>query len=340
MKREQLNGSDSVAELFKVTTAKGQRRLVRLRDALDWELVTQILQAAGLAKAPHWPADPVAGLLASFLARSRPTESAVRIVEAVLQLQGGWDARRDNFPHRAAEVGLSQMETGSVMTLLRLIQRQFPNWDLAPLRQMGLDVALRHLAALPGMDHGSAAIVLLRNLAHAVLPPTHEVRLVLARLGVLPSGVTDSKALQSLRSIPAGVPLAELYQGLVGLYEEHCHGGLPGCGCCPLRLLCPQGRKGLMPTGEPAGPTVVDLFAGAGGMSLGLQQAGFRSILAVEKDPWAAMTYRTNHPEVPANCVLVDDITRLDPSVGQEWRPGRSEATGPDGVCRPAPLAF
>jgi DNA (cytosine-5)-methyltransferase 1 len=40
----------------------------------------------------------------------------------------------------------------------------------------------------------------------------------------------------------------------------------------------------------------VDLFAGAGGLSLGFRQAGFRVALAVELDRDATQTYHVNHP--------------------------------------------
>lgn len=44
-------------------------------------------------------------------------------------------------------------------------------------------------------------------------------------------------------------------------------------------------------------PTAVDLFAGAGGLSLGLSQAGFDVVGAVELDELAAETYRMNHAD-------------------------------------------
>jgi len=43
-------------------------------------------------------------------------------------------------------------------------------------------------------------------------------------------------------------------------------------------------------------PTVVDLFAGAGGMSLGFEQAGFDVVAAVELDPIHAATHHYNFP--------------------------------------------
>lgn len=41
----------------------------------------------------------------------------------------------------------------------------------------------------------------------------------------------------------------------------------------------------------------VDLFAGAGGLSEGLKEAGFHVVLANEKQKDAVLTYRMNHPE-------------------------------------------
>ncbi len=41
-------------------------------------------------------------------------------------------------------------------------------------------------------------------------------------------------------------------------------------------------------------PRVIDLFSGAGGMSVGFRRAGFQPVFAVESDPSAAETYRHN----------------------------------------------
>lgn len=52
----------------------------------------------------------------------------------------------------------------------------------------------------------------------------------------------------------------------------------------------------------------VDLFSGAGGMSLGFQQAGFEILAAVEYDPIHCATHEFNFPDCAAICRSVADI--------------------------------
>ena len=57
------------------------------------------------------------------------------------------------------------------------------------------------------------------------------------------------------------------------------------------------------------GYKVVDLFAGAGGLSYGFEKVGFDISLAVEKDAWAVETYIANHKNKNA---IEADIYTLD----------------------------
>lgn len=81
-------------------------------------------------------------------------------------------------------------------------------------------------------------------------------------------------------------------------------------------------------------PKVVDLFAGAGGMSLGFEQAGFDVIAAVELDPIHAATHHFNFPvtKTVAQSVIglgVRDILRNNENF--------VEGSGVDVVCGGAP---
>ena len=87
-------------------------------------------------------------------------------------------------------------------------------------------------------------------------------------------------------------------------------------------------------------PTIIDLFAGAGGMTEGFRRAGFTPILAVEIDADAAATYRANLGDhvidEPIECVLSDRFPEADVVIGgppcQGFSPlGRMSGNGANG---------
>lgn len=56
--------------------------------------------------------------------------------------------------------------------------------------------------------------------------------------------------------------------------------------------------------------TAIDLFCGAGGLTLGLEQSGFKVLAGVEIDETASVTYRMNHPHV---LCMQEDIRSIAP---------------------------
>lgn len=55
-------------------------------------------------------------------------------------------------------------------------------------------------------------------------------------------------------------------------------------------------------------PTAIDLYCGAGALTLGLKKAGFDVVVGVELDPEIAKTYRANHPKTK---LLIRDIREV-----------------------------
>ena len=56
-------------------------------------------------------------------------------------------------------------------------------------------------------------------------------------------------------------------------------------------------------------PVAVDLFCGCGGLTVGLKQAGFEVVGAIDNDPLALLTYHENHPTVK---IYSDDIRNIE----------------------------
>ncbi len=71
---------------------------------------------------------------------------------------------------------------------------------------------------------------------------------------------------------------------------------------------------------SPRRPVAIDLFAGAGGFSLGIEQAGFDVAVAVEQDPIHAAVHAFNFPHTKVLCADVAKLSGQDilEAVG-EW---------------------
>jgi DNA (cytosine-5)-methyltransferase 1 len=59
-------------------------------------------------------------------------------------------------------------------------------------------------------------------------------------------------------------------------------------------------------------PIAVDLFAGAGGMSLGFEQAGFDLVAAIEIDPIHAAVHKFNFPKCATLCRDIAKVSAAD----------------------------
>jgi DNA (cytosine-5)-methyltransferase 1 len=70
-------------------------------------------------------------------------------------------------------------------------------------------------------------------------------------------------------------------------------------------------KRLLTPPAKPSGPKAIDLFSGAGGLTIGMRAAGVRTICAVEMEPYRLATFigHTRGAEVLATDVRTVDFT-------------------------------
>lgn len=80
------------------------------------------------------------------------------------------------------------------------------------------------------------------------------------------------------------------------------------CSMCPVNKYCntfiaeQRNNKGVFNW------NMVDLFCGAGGLSLGFKQEGFKTVLANDIEKCCIDTYAHNHPETPRSKIVLGDI--------------------------------
>src|SRR5689334_13257405 len=72
-------------------------------------------------------------------------------------------------------------------------------------------------------------------------------------------------------------------------------------------------------------PRAIDLFSGCGGLTLGLKQAGFRVIGAIECNDLAVTTYTANHKKVKVWLEEIQNVSVAQVKRELKLKPGQLE---------------
>ena len=113
------------------------------------------------------------------------------------------------------------------------------------------------------------------------------------------------------RSIAIVAATNEDYQfaRLLGQLTPKCK--MDECQDCPIRKYCNHFIKNIRNAVHADSLKMIDLFCGAGGLSLGFSQEGFVAILANDIEECCVDTYAHNHPEIPRSRIVKGDINDM-----------------------------
>jgi DNA (cytosine-5)-methyltransferase 1 len=269
-------------------------------------------------------ADPTDELVYILLARHTREGAYQQAFEALKKRFRTWDdlldASRAEVERLVYSGGLSGKKTAALYAALGKLRETFGCCTLEPAREWPDEQLEEFLCGLPEVQRKSAYCIMMYSFGREVFPADTHVGRVLSRLGPyrelgLELQGLDHKKLQRVLADLMPPPLRySLHVNLVEHGRSVCRAPRPLCDRCALRPFCRyyREREATRVMGTDS-PTVMDLFCGAGGSSEGFVRAGFRVLAAVDLDEMAVRTYRLNHPGVPDDRVLCQDIRSLPP---------------------------
>jgi DNA (cytosine-5)-methyltransferase 1 len=213
--------------------------------------------------------------------------------------------------------GRGNLRVRAVRELLTVVKKKTGILSLNNLRQMNETEALEFLLSLPWVGEKIARCVMLYSLGFNTFPADVNAIRIFRRTRVLDrvigslEGAEHRKAQSTIAPwIPADIART-LHVNMVVHGQEICRERNPKCDWCEIRKFCAFWRDSIVKEPEQTRFTMADLFSGAGGISLGFHDEGFRIALAVDNDPQALQTYRLNQPWVEESKTLCEDMRSL-----------------------------
>jgi len=259
------------------------------------------------------PIDEIVFILLSEKTDEHKYLSAFRKLKACF---AGWEdlltASISQIREVIKDAGMGHRRAVLIMQALNTIKEIFGKLDVSALQNMSLNDAEKVLCRLPGIGPKAARCVLLYCFGRPVLPvDIHTYRLAI-RLGLISRRVSYDQSHEILPKVIPPQLQRKFHVNAVAHGRQRCFAENPKCDGCPLSKFCshPKAARPVKIEVRPR-PLAIDLFAGAGGMSLGFKGAGFHIVQAVECDPHAAETYQRNHPETD---VIISSIEKIDPN--------------------------
>ena len=220
------------------------------------------------------------------------------------------DADAEVVKRIIASAGLGNQRTAELLGNLKRIKEKFGKLTLDPLRDLSEKRIFEFLTSLKGIGSKSALCIMMYSMGKEVFPADTHVHTVCERMGFIDAGLNHDKAQMELAELLPHKLRYGLHVNMVAHGRKVCRKqGGPLCELCNLSKFCLYFRTLQVPK---KGFSMIDVFCGAGGGSLGLKNAGFEIKLAVDSDRRATDTFYLNNEDLSFDHVVNCDIRLLE----------------------------
>jgi endonuclease III len=213
-----------------------RRRLRRIRDRLRREYGRPMLR-------PHRA--PIDELVLTVLSQNTNDRNRDVAWARLRERLPGWDAVREapvaEIEDAIRPGGLAPTKAVRIKRILEAIGED----DLCWLADAPLEEARDYLCELPGVGRKTAACVLLFSFGRPEVPVDTHVYRVASRLGLIRHGASFDEAHDEMLRLVDPEDAYEVHVLLIRHGRRTCVARTPRCSECPLRRMCPEGRRRL-----------------------------------------------------------------------------------------------
>jgi len=206
--------------------------------------------------------------------------------------------------------GLGPKRVREIKENLRIINDHFGEYSLDRLKRWNSKKVFKFLTSLSGIGPKSAYCIMMYSLKREVFPVDTHVNRICQRLGIIEMRIDHKKGQALLKDVFPKPLRYSLHVNMVAHGREICHSTNPDCNNCVIAGFCKWIR---LKNRTDKKYKFADLFAGAGGMSLGFERAGYDLLVAIDSDSKACDTFLYNRTHITAENVINENIEDVNP---------------------------
>lgn len=206
--------------------------------------------------------------------------------------------------------GLGPKRSREIKENLRVIFERFGEYSLDRLKKWHNGKVFEFLTSLEGIGPKSAYCIMMYSLGREVFPVDTHVNRICQRLGIITMGLDHKKGQTLLKDTFPKQLRYSLHVNMVAHGRDCCRSTNPRCNSCTISGFCKRIRLKSEDNGKYR---FADLFAGAGGLSLGFERAGFTLELAIDSNSRACATFLHNRTHLESERVSHNNIEDIDP---------------------------